>query len=63
MLYEQQKKAYAARSWAQQFKDILRDLEEVEKEREANEVREAEYRLKAEQEQKTLGEVKNMSKT
>ncbi|MFK4957242.1 SbcC/MukB-like Walker B domain-containing protein [Lactococcus garvieae] len=57
-LYEQQKKAYGARSWAQQFKDILRDLEEVEKEREANEVREAEYRLKAEQEQKTLGEVK-----
>ncbi|GAB7389931.1 AAA family ATPase [Lactococcus garvieae] len=57
-LYEQQKKAYEARSWAQQFKDILRDLEEVEKEREANEVREAEYRLKAEQEQKILGEVK-----
>jgi len=57
-LYEQQKKAYEARSWAQQFKDILRDLEEVEKEREANEVREAEYRLKAEQEQKIFGEVK-----
>lgn len=57
-LYEQQKKAYEARSWAQQFKDILRDLEEVEKEREANEVREAVYRLKAEQEQKILGEVK-----
>lgn len=57
-LYEQQKKAYEARSWAQQFKDILRDLEEVEKEREVNEVREAEYRLKAEQEQKILGEVK-----
>lgn len=57
-LYEQQKKAYAARSWAQQFKDVLRDLEEVEKEREANEVCEAEYRLKAEKEQKTLGEVK-----
>lgn len=58
VLYEQQKKAYEARSWAQQFKDILRDLEEVEKEREANEEREAEYRLKAEQEQKILGEVK-----
>ena len=57
-LYEQQKEAYEARSWAQQFKDILRDLEEVEKELEANQVREADYRSKAEQEQKILGEVK-----
>lgn len=56
--YEQQKEAYEARSWAQQFKDILRDLEKVEKELEANQVREADYRSKAEQEQKILGEVK-----
>ncbi|MDT2726368.1 SMC family ATPase [Lactococcus formosensis] len=56
--YEQQKEAYEARSWAQQFKDILRDWEEVEKELEANQVREADYRSKAEQEQKILGEVK-----
>lgn len=57
-LYEQQKEDYEARSWAQQFKDILRDLEKVEKELEANQVREADYRSKAEQEQKILGEVK-----
>ena len=56
--YEQQKEAYEARSWAQQFKDILSDWEEVEKELEANQVREADYRSKAEQEQKILGEVK-----
>lgn len=56
--YVQQKEAYEARSWAQQFKDILRDLEKVEKELEANQVREADYRSKAEQEQKILGEVK-----
>ncbi len=57
-LYEQQKKDYEARTWAQKFKDTLRDLAEVKKELEVNQAREADYRLKAEQERKILGEVK-----
>ncbi len=56
--YQQQKKDYAARVWAQQSKEVLHDLEGLQASLQVNQVREGTYRSNAEKDKQTLERTK-----
>ena len=56
--YQQQKKDYAARVWAQQSKEVLHDLEELQASLHVNQEREGTYRSNTEKDKQTLERTK-----